>query len=173
MNNPRIFKKFDRLAKPERCINTNCDRCAGTGFVPPFGVCFKCEGVATMRSAEYGFPTSWSDEECAKWEQAREDRNRKARERAEAKRLAKWKVEQAERAEREEQNQIDMVALADEKWAENVEECPILQEVWDSNKVDFMCDFVRSIVDQAHVYNLTDRQISAFERVASKELRRV
>jgi len=88
------FKRFN-ISKPEIRVRGACCRCGGSGLYRGafyVGQCFGCggDGMAS-RPTIYGYPKDWSDEQIIEWNEKREQRNAKARQRAAEKREAKAK----------------------------------------------------------------------------------
>jgi len=160
------------ISKPARVITQPCHRCGGTGVVLPYGTCFRCAGGRIDPQREWGYPASWTDEECAAFNANREARNQKAREARQAKAVAEWKAQQPsaeEFAAREEQARLEREAI----WDANIAQLPMLAQIHDHpNRETLFADFLLDICDQAHYRPLTDRQRVTFERVATKQLKR-
>lgn len=173
MNNTQYFTKLDTVSKPERCLWVNCERCGGSGFYYTHGICFKCKGQQKVQSPEYAFPTSWSDEQCAAWDKAREERNRKARERAQAKRIAEREARKAARNANKPEPvapAISEAELRERTFAENVERCPKLREVRKAiveHGAASAPEFVWSVCDQAFYHSLSDKQVEAFNKACN------
>lgn len=93
------FKRFN-ISKPEKRVRGACHRCGGSGLYRGHtyngqiytGECFGCGGNGmAQRATIYGYPKDWSDEQIIEWNEKREQRNAKSRQRAAEKREAKAK----------------------------------------------------------------------------------
>jgi hypothetical protein len=83
-----IFDRDDTISKPAKTAAVSCIRCDGTGIFCN-GTCFRCGGRQVDPTGRgWTFPSSWSDEQCRAWHDARETRNAAAREKARRARLS-------------------------------------------------------------------------------------
>lgn len=134
--------KDPEATKPKRvAVSTPCTRCGGSGIFSRFGTCFRCggNGIDPTPDKVWAFPKAWTDEECAAFDDARLERNAKATERREAKRLAE----------------------RDAVWNANLARCPLLA-------AEDVEGWAVDIVDKAHRFELTDKQIAAFEKAVDR-----
>lgn len=141
-----------------KIARVNCDRCGGRGLYHTYGTCFRCGGAKvdpTIRA--WAFPADWTDEECAEWDTAREERNRKAREA----RIANGETPEPITP------QLTEAQLRQQTFNENAERCPKLREVVKAMKEHGIAsapNFLWSISDQAYYCRLSDKQIEAFNK---------
>lgn len=150
METATTTKTYKRIGvdKPAKIVATKCDRCGGSGIFHIWGTCFRCGGNGmdpTYR--DWGYPHSWTDEQCAAFADKREAANQRTRERAAAKRET----------------------ARQETWTANVEQCPLLQVVVEEirNATEEAphdwAGFMQDITWKASDYRLSPKQISAFE----------
>src|SRR5688572_16010072 len=143
MTTNTAFPRVLDLTTPKRVLAARCDRCGGAGGWQgwPGFTCFRCGGSGTDPThRSWGFPAAWTDEQCQQWEDARDARNRAARERAEAKREAERLATYGDNASRT-GDLFEQLALL-----------PDLPE------------FARSILDQARTRTLSDAQVGALRK---------
>lgn len=87
-----MFPRVQNIEKPSKCVADVCSRCGGDGIYRKMrfpGTCYGCGGSGrhlTLRV--WGFPVSWTDEQCQKFESARVAKNQAAQAQREEKRQA-------------------------------------------------------------------------------------
>ena len=143
MTYPRIHAD-----KPAKALATPCYRCGGSGIFHTYGQCFRCFGQCidpTYR--DWGYPVSWTDEQCAEYIAKREARNAKAR----ATRVAKAQ------------------AAADAVWDTNISLYPVIataSDLLDGNAIKGgSWAFVHDVVSKAHRWEISERQAGAVAKI--------
>lgn len=137
-----MYKRFAGLTAPKRCVSTACYRCGGTGYVHPWGTCFRCGGAQVDPShKDFGYPQTWTDAEIEEWDRNRRMKNEKARIVRELRREAKYAA----------------------KFAENVAKCPELAEI------DGWGGILGDIKDKARKYDLSPAQIALVAKLVAED----
>lgn len=152
MNWPRI-----NAEAPAKVVRTNCSRCHnGAGYIAGYahvlnGVCFRCGGTGTDPVyRDWGFPAEWTDDECAAWNERREARNARARERAEERRRE----------------------AAEKVWLDNVARFPALNVAAERIREGlYTGGFVFDVADKARRYELSDKAGAALTDAVERIVR--
>ena len=91
-----MYARIADISKPKKCVSAPCHKCDGEGRLEWYGhvdggICFRCGGSKVdPQIREFGFPADWSDERCEQWLADHERKVEARRQKAEAKREAKW-----------------------------------------------------------------------------------
>ena len=140
------------ITEPQKVGSVPCHRCGGQGFVAPWGVCFRCGGHCTdPTERKWLYPASWTDAQVEAWDEARQEKNRKARKRAAEKREAE----------------------ARKVWDRNVERFPALatmDEKCREGDSDIFPFFAIDIRAKARRFDLSDRQGEAVTKAIEEAL---
>lgn len=152
--------------KPSKIVVSKCCRCGGSGIYGNHGTCYRCGGAGSDPShREWGYPRSWTEEQCRAHVESRLARNDTARSRKAAKEKAK----------------------ADAIWSANVEKCPglpglrhdfVVFDVFDIPKhqwpetlrlaTAWEAQFIREIVSKAFRFAISDKQAALLASIEDK-----
>jgi hypothetical protein len=137
-----MYKRFAGLSAPKRCVSTACYRCGGTGYVHPWGTCFRCGGAQVDPShKDFGYPQTWTDAEIEEWDRARRAKNEKAR------------------VAREERLAVKKAA----KFAENLAKCPELADIKDYGGI------LGDLREKAEKYDLSPAQFELVAKLVAQD----
>ena len=137
------------ITQPAKVGSVPCHRCGGSGIFHIWGTCFRCGGVGTdPTEREWLFPASWSTEERQAWSEAREAKNAAARERSAQKRADKRQA----------------------TFARNAEKAPALLDIFPIQ--DWLGNFARDIAFKAQDFDLSEKQLLAFEKAVAEDRKR-
>ena len=134
------------ITEPKKVGSVPCHRCGGTGFVPPWGTCFRCGGLMSdPTERQWLFPASWTQEARQAWDADRQAKNEASRQRAAEKRQAK----------------------RDETFAHNIEQAPSLDGIFPIP--EWLGTFARDIAFKAQDFDLSLKQAAAFEKAFAED----